>query len=321
MNDVDYLIISSLLDYSTDLICYELHRQSKNYLRINRDCFHEYDIIYSLENETMWVTIGSDKYCIRHSRLKCVYFRAPVFLRSHKHYTIEEQLQRSQWNAFIRNLIVFDKAKWINHPVSTYYAENKVYQLKIAKEIGLLVPKTYVGNVLPREMKKANNCIIKSLDTALFYDGKEEYFTYTTKFNSDELNKVSIKQAPVFFQNYIDNKTDVRVTIIGKKIFAVSITNNGEKIDGDWRKNKKDNLNYSLITLPLCIKTKLLDLMSKLHLQFGGIDLAKVGNNYYFIEVNPTGEWGWLKFNTGLPLDKEIVQLMEEDVCFEKNAL
>lgn len=113
----------------------------------------------------------------------------------------------------------------------------------------------------------------------------------------------------------------MRVTIIGKKIFAVSITNNGEKIDGDWRKNKKDNLNYSLITLPLCIKTKLLDLMSKLHLQFGGIDLAKVGNNYYFIEVNPTGEWGWLKFNTGLPLDKEIVQLMEEDVCFEKNAL
>ena len=50
--------------------------------------------------------------------------------------------------------------------------------------------------------------------------------------------------------------------------------------------------------------------MNRLHLNFGGIDLAYVDGEYYFIEVNPTGEWGWLEVKTGMNISEQIKKLL-----------
>lgn len=300
-----------MLDYSTDLICYQLEKLGEKYLRINRDCFSEYEIVYSLYSQVMVIRINKKEYCISNGSLKGIYFRAPVFIRSHKNYNLEEQLHRSQWNAFIRNLIIFDNANWINNPVYVYQAENKLFQLKVANEIGLTIPKTFLGNALPDNIVENSNYVIKSIDTALFYNGNEEYFTYSTKLNSQELKNIYLKSAPIIFQEYLDNKIDLRVTVIDRSIYAVSITDNGNGIDGDWRKTPKEELLYTIVDLPEYVQNKIFKLMDKLNLVFGGIDLAKVNNEYYFIEVNPTGEWGWLT-STGLPIDKEIVSALRK---------
>ena len=152
MNDIEYLVISSSIDYSTDLVCFELHERQKRYLRLNRDKFAEYEIIYSLQDCEMTIKMENNSYTLRNNSLKGIFFRAPVFLRSHKKYSINEQLYRSQWSSFIRNLVIFDKAKWINHPVNTYRAENKLFQLQCAQDLGLLTPKTFVGNALPQNI-------------------------------------------------------------------------------------------------------------------------------------------------------------------------
>lgn len=307
MNDIEYLIISSSIDYSTDLVCFELHERQKHYLRINRDKFGEYEIIFSLQTRKMTIKMDGDLYTIRNESLKGVFFRAPVFLRSHKKYNINEQLYRSQWSSFIRNLVVFDKAKWINHPVNTYCAENKLFQLQCAQNVGLLTPKTYVGNVLPQNIIPTKKYVIKSLDTALFYDDSQEYFTYTSVVSGKELIDSNIKIAPVILQDFLEDKQDIRVTVIGNMLFPVSITKNGENLYGDWRKNSKETLKYKPEILPSDISNRIIELMYKLGLFFGGIDLAFSNGKYYFIEVNPTGEWGWLSPYSTIPLEKAIV--------------
>ena len=308
MNKVEYLILSSTHDYATDLVCYQLKLQGKKYLRLNRDVFSQYDIIYSLDKEEMEVFIDDKKYLISNEGIKGIYYRAPVFLRSHKHYELNEQLKRSQWSAFLRNLIVYDKSKWVNHPVSTYRAENKLYQLKLAKENGILIPDTYVGNIIHNKINIDKKYIVKALDTALFYDGDQELFTYSTMLNGEDLSKSNIKEAPIILQECLCNKVDLRVTYIDGKIFPVSITKNGKGIDGDWRKTKKNELLYQIVDLPKELAENIKNLMNKLQLNFGGIDFALVDDKYYFIEVNPTGEWAWLEdvFNGGI--SKEIVK-------------
>lgn len=311
MNDVSYLVLSSTIDYSSDLICAELEKCGFNYLRLNRDRFIEYEIEYNLQNDTIKVKMGDIWYLLSANSLKAIYFRAPVFLRTTgKSYSVEEQLKRSQWSSFIRNLIIFDKALWINHPVSTYQAENKLYQLKKAKQCGLTVPETYVGNSLPQNIVRQNMYIVKSLDTALFYDDGKEMFTYSTMVSGHELLEAEIKLAPVIIQEYLADKIDLRVTVVGNQIFPVSITKNGKALVGDWRKSNKDNLEYIPIELPQVICKQIIMLMRNLGLSFGGIDLALVGNSYYFIEVNPTGEWGWLALSAGIPVDRAIVNHM-----------
>ena len=53
--------------------------------------------------------------------------------------------------------------------------------------------------------------------------------------------------------------------------------------------------------------------MRLLRLEFGGIDLAILDDTYYFIEVNPTGEWGWLTSTAHLPIDSAIVDALVEE--------
>lgn len=79
MNEIEYLILSSSVDFSTDLICYELHERNKRYLRLNRDYFREYEIIYSLQESTMLIKMDEMEYLVSNDTLKGVYFRAPVF--------------------------------------------------------------------------------------------------------------------------------------------------------------------------------------------------------------------------------------------------
>lgn len=50
--------------------------------------------------------------------------------------------------------------------------------------------------------------------------------------------------------------------------------------------------------------------MKSLHLVYGGIDLAKVDDSFYFIEVNPTGEWHWLQNNTNIDFCSKIVDTL-----------
>ena len=271
----------------------------------------EYKIDYSLQDDSIKIEIDNSRYLLCTKSLRSIYFRAPVFLRpTGKAYNVEEQLKRSQWSAFIRNLIIFDNALWINHPVAIYRAENKLYQLKIAKRCGFSVPETHVGNSLPLHIIPENMYIVKSLDTALFYDGGNEMFTYSTMIDGRELLGAEIAMAPIILQEYLQSKTDLRVTVIGNHIFSVSITKQGKSLVGDWRKSNKDNLDYKPIELPQIIKEQIMLYMKTLDLSFGGIDLAQVGDLYYFIEVNPTGEWGWLVSSTGIPIDKAIVEHM-----------
>lgn len=255
--------------------------------------------------------IEKEEYCINQKDLLSVYFRAPVFLRNaNRLYSLEEQLYRSQWSSFIRNLCVFESANWVNHPVTTYKAENKVLQLKTAKDCGFAIPSTSVGNTLPSNINPAGLYIVKSIDTALFYDNGQEMFTYSTKLTGKELLDAELKAAPVIIQECLCNKTDIRVTIIGDKLFAVTVTNNGLPIDGDWRRTPKELLRYEPICLPESVVTLIRKVMKSLNLKFGGMDLALVNDKYYFIEVNPTGEWGWLVSSAKLPIDKAIVDYL-----------
>ena len=315
MNKIDYLIVSSTIDFSTDMVCYRLLEDNEKFYRLNRDEFLKHKIVVDLQNEVMIISIDGEEYEAQFEHLKGIFFRAPVFLRtqSKKELSVQEQLERNQWSSFLRNLIVFKNANWINNPVSTYRAENKIFQLCIAKEYGLEVPVTYISNCTDFNKKY----IVKSLDTALFYDmeNNKEMFTYSNVVSGSELNEYDLTSAPIFIQEFLNPKIDCRVTYVQGKLFPVKILQNGKGLYGDWRM-RKEELEYIPFQLPTYVENAIHKLMKKLELNFGGIDLAIVSGEYYFIEVNPTGEWGWLEVKTGTNISKTIKRALAGDkVC------
>ena len=314
MNKIEVLIISNKFDFTTDYVVLALRELKIPYVRINRDEFFNYSIKVFLEKEELHVDINGKVFVLSNETLKSIYYRAPTFIRSLDiPADPEEQLYKFQWASFIRNLIIFENAFWINNPVVTYRAENKLYQLKIAKQIGFKIPYTVVSNDgrLPG-IKKEAKYAIKTLDPGLLKIDDKEAFIYTNIVTGSELIKSNLRLVPVVIQEYLFPKLDTRVTVVGRKVFAVKILRQGKNIDGDWRRIKKEELEYILIKLPDDINQLCINLVKKLGLIFGAIDLAFANGEYYFLEINPTGEWAWLVNSVNFPIHKEIAYLLAQ---------
>ena len=210
--------------------------------------------------------------------------------------SVEEQLSRSQWAAFIRGLTIFDGADWVNHPQATYQAESKPYQLRYAAKLGFQIPATLITNdsaaVSCRQV--GDPFVIKSVDTVLLRDGDDEVFAYSSIVSCSEIVDEEFYEVPSTCQQLLQPKLDLRITIIGDDFYCISITNEGRQIDGDWRLTAKDKLTYREHSLPEEDKKRCVDLVKGLGLRFGAIDLALTPSGLFFIEINPTGEWGWL---------------------------
>lgn len=312
MNRPEILIISNRLDFTTDYVCCELEKREASYLRINRDEFPKYSISFNVIEKELKIFLAGTKYFFNESTLKAVWYRAPIYLRDIYQPGISagEQLYRSQWSAFVRNLSVFDSSLWINSPEATFKAENKMYQLQLANNIGMACPHTLVTNAVPNDIDPFRYYIVKPLDTAVLKIEEKEAFVYANIVQGNELLESSFEMAPTVIQEFITPKVDIRITVVYNNVFAVEIRLEKSTIDGDWRKHKND-VRYIPFIPPNSLSLKCIQMLKKLNLMFGAFDFALRDGVYYFLEVNPTGEWAWLVESAGQNIHWSICNLLQ----------
>jgi glutathione synthase/RimK-type ligase-like ATP-grasp enzyme len=311
VNDVNILLISDTKDYTTDYIAVELEKRHQSYLRIDKDKLSEYKVHFDFNNLVLLINKKSVEYLISDSTLRSIYYRVPTYLRETFSRAVlpEDQLSSSQWMAFIRNLTVFERAIWVNNPISSYKAENKLFQLLYAKIIGFNIPNTYIVNYCDNCIDSDEKLIVKSLDTAILKIGDKEGFAYSNVISRNELKNYDLSISPIVLQEYLYPKIDLRVTVIGEKVYAVKITKNDKGVEGDWRKLKND-VDFIPVTLPIHVTRNCIEIVKALDLNFGGIDLIESKGLYYFIEINPTGEWAWLVNSSNLPIYEGICDFL-----------
>lgn len=312
-------ILSGLYDFSTDLVVLRLQRMGVPYVRLNREQLTDHSLTLDPVIPRLTIHGPAGKYVID-KNLRSVWFRQPVFLRNTPPIplSLQEQLERSQWMAFLRALCVFRDAAWMNFPAATYLAESKPYQLSIASRCGFQIPETLVTNDAHRiRTAFPETLVVKSLDTILLRDGDDCLFTYTTLNLENELTEKNIHTAPLLAQYALKDKIDLRITVIGDDIFAVRILSHGSGIPGDWRLIPKTDLEYEDIMLTEDIAQCCFLLTRHLGLSFSAIDLIETTQGFFFIEINPTGEWGWLS-TTDRPIDHAIASWLDNPSCAKK---
>jgi glutathione synthase/RimK-type ligase-like ATP-grasp enzyme len=138
---------------------------------------------------------------------------------------------------------------------------------------------------------------------------------FTNRLEVEHLDLLDqTKYSPSLFQRLLEKTVDIRVTVIGKKVFAVAIDSQSTvETRIDWRRGDSTNLRHTVLELPPDIESKCLQLVSTLGLNFGAIDLVLAPNgDYYFLEINPNGQWAWIEQLTGLPLTEALVDLLAE---------
>lgn len=297
MRNVDVLILSSLLDLSTDKICNLLNKKNISFLRINRDNIK--DIYLTLDPLTSCMTCQYDNETwYVEDDLRSVWWRNPTFLRNtlFSSRSFSKQLEISQWSAMLRGLMIYNRALWVNAPDATYKAESKPYQLKVAKQIGFHVPETIITNDSSSDVEKkiGDQIVLKSIDTILLRDKSYQYFAYTSIVEWEDCTSDNFNLFPSICQKIITPKLDLRVTVIGDMVWCNQVLYNNKEIEGDWRLHSKQYLSYPSFDLPIDVQKLCVLLVKSLGLVYGAIDLALSNDVFWFIEINPTGEWAWL---------------------------
>ena len=130
---------------------------------------------------------------------------------------------------------------------------------------------------------------------------------YTTLNPEIELDDSTVKDVPVLAQRALESKCDLRVTVVGEAVFTVRVLARGQPIRGDWRRTPKQDLEFHDCELDPEIAERCRLLTRRLGLSFAAIDLIENEEGTFFIEVNPTGEWGWLS-NANRPIDVAIAR-------------
>ena len=312
------LLFTNKEDITTDFIVQELKRLKIEFYRFNtEELSKSIQIILDFREERYLLIDKQENKTYNILDFTDIYYRRPElplyddegltdgeksFLQIEIYYTLEGVYR------------LLSKKHWFNHVFAIRSAENKIYQLQLAKEVGLTIPSTLISNhyASVEQFLKYGNHIIKPVHNARIKDEKYPKIVYTSEI-TQAIKKEEAELNINYLQTKIDKRSDVRATFVGERCFAVSI--DSQKLEDtrvDWRKGEHI-LKHTPIELPQEICSKCIQLMKRLNLHYGAIDfiLDKQGN-YVFLEINPNGQWAWIEHLTGLPISKEIVKCL----CF-----
>ena len=198
------------------------------------------------------------------------------------------------------------------------HAEHKQLQLEIARKVGLDVPATLVTNDAEAVRAFWEQCrgrVVTKMMTgfAVVEEGREKVVFTNPLAEADLASLEQLALCPMTFQERLDKALELRVTIVGERVFAASIDSSlFERSKTDWRREGLALIRaWKVCALPAEVERGLLALMDAFGLNYGAIDLVVTPEGrHVFLEVNPAGEFFWLDRECGLPISQAIADVV-----------
>ncbi len=203
--------------------------------------------------------------------------------------------------------------RWFDSPAAVADASYKPRQLRVAAECGLNVPPSLVTNIGAEAREFAaeidGELIYKTLASGVITEQDELRIIYTTRVAADDLverHDTSIKLCPVLLQQWVPKVCDVRLTVVGDHCYGVAVHDDSPEALVDWRARYGD-LRYEVCPTPAEVRSGVLAYLRRFALSFGAFDFSVTPDGrWWFLECNPSGQWGWLAEETGLPIAEAI---------------
>ncbi len=321
------LILTNTRDDSAGPVVDQLRSMNQPFVRFDTEKFPEEDLIsIRLDGEYKTGSITCSGVEVDIASIKSIWWRRPTKARlqydTHPGYMefIRDESEIALWSFYS----LFSDVFWMNHPLvgSRLLEHNKLYQLKIASMLGLKTPRTLVTNnpldVLTFVKKEGKAAAIKILKGNFFSREREEenLFVFTQQITEDVVKTHfdELRMAPVMIQEYVQKAIELRVTIVGEKVFTCAIHSQGsERTKDDWRRYDFANVKHEIHVLPAEIQEKLIALLKFWGLTYGACDLILTpSGEYVFLEINANGQWYWIEQLTGMPIAKTIAEALSK---------
>jgi ATP-grasp ribosomal peptide maturase len=231
----------------------------------------------------------------------------------------ERRFARAQARVGLGGVLASLPVTWINHPSALADCEYKPRQLSLAHTLGLRVPATIITNVrdeVRRFAAEHGDIIVKSLAEPIIAEAGTQKAIWTRRVAATELADLAgLELTTHLFQEWIPKAYEIRLTVVGKRYFAVAIHAHSAATRIDWRTDY-DSLTYEVIECPVEIAELACEFLLAAGLTYGAFDFVVTAGteDYIFLECNAAGQWGWLAEECGLPIAQAIADELTGDI-------
>lgn len=311
------LIVTKTNDLTADYVLNKMIKRKIKYLRLNSDefAYNNFALCFATENDFSLLFTGKK---IGSEEVKSIWLRR-IINPDISRFNIENDDARifaaQEYDFSLRWVVGCFNCLVVDREDNLIRARNKFLQLKVAREVGFVIPETLVTNDAAQAKEFIaihKEAIIKSIAGygKRLSDGFEA--VYTNRITPQIVSKFDLlKFAPICLQEYIEKKFELRVTIIKDKIFACKIDSQ-EKAETkiDWRRGGED-LKHTAYVLDNVVSEKLKQIMKFFQINFAAFDLIVTPKDeIVFLEMNPSGQFVWIEELTGMPIADTLIDCL-----------
>ncbi len=253
--------------------------------------------------------------------VKSVWLRRPVLLADRmRDIPLDDSYKPYIQNSLETHITMlaqaFPAATWMSEVGNIREADSKLLQMRFATKLGFNVPDTLFasdGKLAKAFVNKHKICIAKT-QSSIFPKNKL-VFTKIIR-DSDGLDYTHLNLDPYIFQQYIEPSYELRITVVGDKVFATKVF--GKETDGvesgfrDWRfAHANDTFGAAAAEISPELEEQCRQLVKELKLQFGAIDIiVDKDKKAWFLEINPNGQWAFVEQHTGQSIGKAVADVL-----------
>jgi glutathione synthase/RimK-type ligase-like ATP-grasp enzyme len=312
------LVFGSLGDPHVARVAEFLRRKARDTFVFDHYKRHRFNISLGSDGDESYVTDGAQTIPL--SSIDAVWWRVKPQTQEDVNETRSNAMDAfcvREWRSALASLsaTLGDRVGWINPPEAHWRARSKILQLQIASRCGFHIPTTRLTNdavSVARLFGHAGRVIYKA-QNPLFLETNRYLFT-SEIVEEDVLSDVpGITSAPGIFQSLEPKDHELRVTMVGQKLFAARIdAPAGSEAKIDWRRAHFDKI-FAPVTLSDACAEKLHRVHHELGLVYASYDLiVRPDDEVVFLECNPAGQWFWLEEQLGLPISDAVATALAE---------
>lgn len=302
------LVVSTIVDLATDAVVRKLSEMGVRITRWNTERFPFFDrvtVAFAEKSVRSEIWSSFDQHPTHLDDVTSVWYRRlrtpeePEGMDEGVHDFCVREGRAAVLGVLLGGLS--SNVRWTSHPSHVWLAENKLYQLRTARQVGFTIPETLVTNsgqhVRSAHLRFANGMIAKPTRTGYVEIEGEPFAIYTSTVEDRDLADLpEVDRSPVIYQPLIPKAADIRVTVVGDQVFAAQIHSQDDPAARvDWRHTADPDLPHSPFELAPSDTDLVRRFMSQLQLRFGALDFVLTPDgDLVFLEINPNGQWLWL---------------------------
>jgi glutathione synthase/RimK-type ligase-like ATP-grasp enzyme len=305
------LIVTHSRDLSAELVIRHLHKGQHKYLRLDTDKLGTPSCYFGFRSEPE-LNINGRTFAV--SDVSAVWARRFALPTSLGHINTDQaEFVRRELIAVMDSFLEgATQAFYINTSHADRLAGNRLLQAQRAKQFGFSVPDSLATQDADRArefLHEHSRAVTKAISFGRISSVRKRELVAFSSPVPENVDLTGLEWCPSLFQEMIPKRFDWRITTIGERVFSARTYFDPEASPIDWRQDRDASRNFVAAELPGEIRNRLLMLCAHNQIVYGAHDLIETpAGEFFFLETNPAGQWGWLALTLKLPIGQAIAE-------------